>query len=341
MDQKIAYEWHPIAPLPDGLRSSRHEDLHSLLAVWAEERDSLAQSSSLTRFNERLQREWAIETGIIERIYTLDRGVTRLLIERGIDASLIPHDATAEGSQFVADIINDHQSAVGWLFDVVSQGRPLSVGFIKELHALMTHRQEFAEGRDQFGRNAKTKLRHGEFKRRPNNPERSDGAGEHQYCPPEQVDSEMDHLVELYQGYEDEGVAPEVASAWLHHRFTQVHPFQDGNGRVARALASLVTIRGGMFPLVVRSDDDRDTYIRALEQADNGVLDGLVDQFAAIQRRQFVAALGISREIRQDSERVDQVLESISDMFRHARQRASGAIRSGQSHRDSRSQSSH
>jgi len=32
-----------------------------------------------------------IETGIIERLYTWDRGVTEILIEQGIDATLIAH----------------------------------------------------------------------------------------------------------------------------------------------------------------------------------------------------------------------------------------------------------
>lgn len=35
---------------------------------------------------------------------------------------------------------------------------------------------------------------------------------------------------------------------------TQVHPFQDGNGRVARALASLVFLRANWFPLLVHWD---------------------------------------------------------------------------------------
>ena len=43
---------------------------------------------------------------------------------------------------------------------------------------------------------------------------------------------------------------PEVEAAWLHHRFGQIHPFQDGNGRVARALATMIFLRAGFVPLV-------------------------------------------------------------------------------------------
>jgi hypothetical protein len=39
---------------------------------------------------ERLAREWSIETGQIEGVYDIDRGTTQTLIERGINADLIP-----------------------------------------------------------------------------------------------------------------------------------------------------------------------------------------------------------------------------------------------------------
>jgi Fic family protein len=38
---------------------------------------------------------------------------------------------------------------------------------------------------------------------------------------------------------------PTIGSAWLHLATAAIHPFRDGNGRVARVLASLVMYRGG------------------------------------------------------------------------------------------------
>ncbi|HWB72748.1 MAG TPA: Fic family protein [Egibacteraceae bacterium] len=136
----------------------------------------------------------------------------------------------------------------------------------------------------------------------------------HQYCPPEQVASEMDRLVELHRRHLDQEVAPEVEAAWLHHRFTQIHPFQDGNGRIARALATLVFIREGWFPLVI-SRDDRDRYIDALEASDRGNLAALIEVFAARQKRAFVSALAIAQDVVQEGERIDQVIAAIGDMF--------------------------
>src|SRR5215468_581023 len=130
---KVSHSWKPITDLtPDDL-GSRSEELPLLAEVWKEEQQSLSGDRSIQAFNERLQREWAIETGIIERIYTLDRGITQLLIERGIDASLIPTDATDQPPDLVATIIRDQESAIEFIFDLVARRRQLTISFIKDL----------------------------------------------------------------------------------------------------------------------------------------------------------------------------------------------------------------
>ena len=117
----------------------------------------------------------------------------------------------------------------------------------------------------------------------------------------------MDQLIAWHSQHDD--VAPEVDAAWLHHRFVQIHPFQDGNGRLARALATLIFIKADWLPLVVR-DDERDKYIDALEAADDGDLKHLVAFFAGLQRRQFINVIGIARDLAQ-SLRVDARIQSI------------------------------
>ena len=186
------------------------------------------------------------ETGLIERLYTFDRGITQLLIEHGIQAHLIPHEHVANPDVVVA-MITDHEAAVDGLFDFVKGERSLSTSYIKELHALITRHQETVESIDSLGRQTTVPLRRGAYKVLPNNPRRLDGTI-HEYCPPERVDSEMERLISMHHQRSD--VAPEVEAAWLHHRFTQIHPFQDGNGRVARSLATLLFIKAGWFPLL-------------------------------------------------------------------------------------------
>src|SRR5882762_9173084 len=103
------YKWSPIADLPLDVSGLTNSELATLHQIWIEQKTGLETSGDVQEFNERLQRQWAIETGIIERVYSLDRGITQLLIEKGIDASLIPSDATDKPPELVASIIRDHK----------------------------------------------------------------------------------------------------------------------------------------------------------------------------------------------------------------------------------------
>ena len=312
-DQPVHHEWEPITDLGDEDYEAASSELRALMAVWDEARGELDERQ-VEEFNDRLNREWAIETGIIERIYTLDEVTTRLLIEQGIDASLIAHDNGNGGSPgLIAGIIRDHQEAVEWLFEIVRLERPLTTSFIKELHHLMTRKQTHADGVDMFGRATRIELRHGEYKQRPNNPTRSDGAT-HEYCPPEHVAAEMDRLIGFHNEHIVLEVPPDLEAAWLHHRFIQIHPFQDGNGRVARAIASLVLLRAGWFPLVVRAKERRE-YINTLEAADTGDIGPLTDLVGTMQKRACRAALSILGEVEREEARLEQMIEAIGKAF--------------------------
>lgn len=290
----VAHSWRPIDDLPDDWQDLADPGLHRLARRWAEVREGVDLGGTIRDFSERLKREWAIETGLIERVYTLTRGITEVLIERGLREELIPSSATDRDPGLVYDMLQDHATAVDGLFDFVKRDRRLSTSYIKELHSVLLAHQESASARDIFGRRVEVPLTKGEYKKRPNNPVRPDGLV-HEYCPPEQAASEMDRLLAMHREHDERGIPPEVEAAWLHHRFAQIHPFQDGNGRVARALATLVMIRAGWFPLVV-TDAGRGDYIDALESADAGDLRPLVRLFSGIQRRAFEGAMGAARD---------------------------------------------
>ena len=57
--------------------------------------------------------------------------------------------------------------------------------------------------------------------------------------------------------------------AEAHHRFEQIHPFLDGNGRTGRLLLNLVLVRLGYAPAIVYKRD-RTKYLQALRSADVG-----------------------------------------------------------------------
>jgi prophage maintenance system killer protein len=125
----------------------------------------------------------------------------------------------------------------------------------------------------------------------------------------------MDTLIKLHHQHQDQNIPPEVESAWLHHRFTQIHPFQDGNGRVSRCLASLVFIQSNWFPLVL-TRKDRAAYIEALETADQGNLSALVNLFSKSQKQAFLTSLGLSQRVLSEGRRTTVIISSIVDRLR-------------------------
>lgn len=308
-------QWQPIQDLPDNWEDLANTELPPLVTVWNEQAERLRDSGEFKNFMEKLRREIAIETGIIERLYTLDYGITRLLIEQGINESLIPHGATDRPVGQVIALIQDQEAAVEGLFDFVGGQRSLSNFYIKQLHQLLTQNQRSTEALIQStGEIISVPLISGDWKQRPNNPVRQDGSV-YEYCPPEQVASEMDRLITLHHQHTELTVPPEIEAAWLHHRFTQIHPFQDGNGRVARCLASLVFIQAGWFPLVL-TRDNRAVYIGASEKADAGDLSDMINLFAKSQKQAFIRSLGLSEQILTEARRAQVVIASIADKLK-------------------------
>ena len=248
-------------------------EIPRIKAVWADQKERLQDDVQLSDFNEKLSREWAIETGVIGNLYEIDRGITQTLIEQGFKAEILSHGSTSKPCEYVLKLLRDHKDTLDGVFDFVKSRRKLSTSYIKQLHASLLRSQDTTEGVDTQGNFVEISLIKGEWKTQANYPTR-DGTI-YKYCPPEQVASEMDRLVCIHGQHISNAVASEVRAAWLHHRFAQIHPFQDGNGRVARTLASLVLVQDGLFPLVI-TRDDKTKYIDTLEKADAGDLKPLI-----------------------------------------------------------------
>lgn len=259
----------------NGAISSLLSTVDALQRAWEEAVDEASPEFHEAR--RRSLRRHAIETGIIERLYDVDWGVTEALVAEGLTL-----EATAEGGDVDPEtlrIIDSQFEALRFLVDHARDDRSLTVGLIRELHSAITRHQSTYSAVDHLGRTTQAPLRHGEWKQWPNHALRSNGMIV-EFAPPEQVASEMDRLVTLYQ--ETGGLHPIIRAAWLHHAFIRTHPFDDGNGRVARALVLLTLIRDHLAPLVV-DRKHRSEYLRSLNGANDGDLAPLVRLFGELE----------------------------------------------------------
>ena len=270
--------WQPITPLPEvnGTLEPILKTVDSLRSAWEDALQYYSEEELAEARNRRLRRH-AVETGIIERLYEVDWGTTEALVAEGLTIEVANRAGGINEDTLL--IIRSQYEALQYLAELAHQGSNLTVAVIRDLHKIITRHQATYEVRDQFGNVFQTTLHHGEWKNDENNVERPDGSIL-EFCPPIHIQSEMERLIELYE--EGSHAHPLVRGAWLHHRFIQIHPFEDGNGRVARAITLLELLREHYAPLVV-DRRQRDIYIAALDAANAGDLTDLIRFFARLE----------------------------------------------------------
>jgi Fic family protein len=82
------------------------------------------------------------------------------------------------------------------------------------------------------------------------------------------VEEELEILIKWYNENKKSMHPLELAGVF-HHKYLQIHPFKDGNGRVARELLNFILKRNDYPPIVIPVRR-RQEYMESLEMADDG-----------------------------------------------------------------------
>ncbi len=286
----VRIPWKPIAPLDRAsvLENGALGALDALRAEWQRRLNALTEEERAST-RQRSLRRMSVETGILERLYHVEWGLTLTLVAEGFTRDVVERAGGAVDDRILATL-RAQMDSLGMVLDFVRADRALTPSFIKELHQAITRTQETYDAIDALGRAFNRPLPRGEWKRDPNHVLRQNNTLL-EYAPPEHVASEVDRLVELWRSVDaDNTVHPLVKAAWLHHRFVQIHPFADGNGRVARALTLLVLEKHRYAPLVV-DRWHRVDYLKALDAANDGDLAALTRLFVRLESAALAAEL--------------------------------------------------
>lgn len=273
--------YRPIEPLSsqDNLPNGSLAALDALRQEWERRLSSLPEIDQ-ARIRQRTLRRLSVETGILERLYDVEWGLTLTLVAEGFTRDVVERAGGKVDDRTLATL-RAQMDSLEMVLDFVREARPLSRSFIKELHQAITRTQDSYIVTDSLGRVVERSLPRGVWKKDPNHVLRHDNTIL-EYAPPEHVDSEMDRLEQLWAAIDSANAHSITKAAWLHHRFVQIHPFADGNGRVARGLTLLVLEKHHYAPLVV-DRWHRTDYLRALDSANDGSLHDLIRLFIKLE----------------------------------------------------------
>lgn len=144
---------------------------------------------------------------------------------------------------------------------------PLSQHFIRTLHKTLL-REDYTVYRNLPGGQQTSYVIHaGQYKTRPNSVITRYG-DRFEYASPEETPSLMTDLVDWYNQEELHGkLSPVELAALFHYRYIRIHPFEDGNGRIARLMVNFILSRHD-YPMIVVRSRNKQAYLEALHQAD-------------------------------------------------------------------------
>lgn len=88
------------------------------------------------------------------------------------------------------------------------------------------------------------------------------------HIPPDYIllDELMSQFIDWYNSKEAQEMNPIERAARVHGEFVKIHPYIDGNGRIARLLLNLELMKSGYPPIVIRNNR-RVEYYEALDRA--------------------------------------------------------------------------
>lgn len=235
----------------------KYSTLSDVLAVW----QSMQPLSA--RDYEMLSRRFAIDFNYNSNHIegnTLTYGQTEILLLFG----------KIVGEARVDDVIEMKASDVG-LKMMKEESRlkemPLSQSFIRTLHKTLL-REDYTVYRNLPGGMTTSYVIHaGQYKSRPNSVITRYG-DRFEYASPEETPALMSDLVNWYNEEEKRGtLSPVELAALFHYRYIRIHPFEDGNGRIARLMVNFILFRHG-YPMIVVRSRKKQEYLEALHKTD-------------------------------------------------------------------------
>ncbi|MDQ3712661.1 MAG: Fic family protein [Acidobacteriota bacterium] len=210
------------------------------------------------RIMQKFRLDWNYHSNNLEG-NSLTYGETKALILFGITAQGKPLKDHFE--------ITGHNEAINWILEIVKDETPLTEKFIRELHSLLLKESSYKEAQAPNGKPTRRKIEVGKYKTLPNHVVTVTGETFY-FATPVETPAKMQELIEWFRKEKEKpDVNPIILAALFHYRFIRIHPFDDGNGRVARILMNFILMQFGYPPAIIKTED-KENYFAVLRLAD-------------------------------------------------------------------------
>ncbi len=237
-------------------------------------RDAGGQAWEDTR--DRLLRAAALESGALDGLFPANPELTTTVLARSIST----RDAADDLTETIKVVAECHRRALILAGEAAADGRAVDANFMAVLQDVITESQATYTVTTEQGIDVEVDLPRRQYKPVSNYLVLTDG-GLAVFTPASRVAAEMDRLTSEFASASFGQVHPAVQAAYAHYALTAIHPFADGNGRLARTVASLFLMRSAGVPLLVFADQ-WPSYYQAVAAAQAGAAQPLVDHVSAV-----------------------------------------------------------
>jgi len=215
------------------------------------------------KLDRKFHLEWSYHSNHMEG-NTLTYGETQMLLFFG--------KATGDHEKREFDEMEAHDVAVKMIEEwAVDKTRDITETDVRQLNKIILVRPYWKEAITPEGNPTRKEIIPGVYKSSPNSVRLKNGQI-HEYASPQETPILMK---ELFDKYTLNIQHPIIVAAWLHHQFVSIHPFDDGNGRVARLLTNYILMRYNYPPVIIKTES-KEEYITALQKADLGDIEPFV-----------------------------------------------------------------
>jgi Fic family protein len=235
------------------------------------QRKSEGSDDALRRAKEIVKRATALDTGAIEGLYEVDRGFT---FSVALETAAWETELAKKGEN-VRPLFEAQLHAYDYVLDLATKAEQITEAAIRKLHEVVCAAQDTYRVVTAVGFQEQA-LPKGRYKVLPNHVIHTREGATHSYAPVDVTPIEMARMMNEIRSEAFQIAHPVMQAAYVHYAFVVIHPFADGNGRVARALASVFTYRAISMPIMILSEH-KETYLDALEAADRGEYQRFVD----------------------------------------------------------------